>query len=287
MNSAPQIFNRPKVARHLARRPENGSDFVTALVTNDLADRLATISRTFDKALILAPDTIHLPIALNTSDGRVHFSHRPTLVARAGETLVDPENLVLPETNYDLIISLFDLAIIDDVPGFLRAAHRHLRPDGLFMAAFIGGASFNELRRAWLSADAAHINGAAARIAPFIGTRDAGGLLQAAGLALPVADIESHLVRYTSPRDLMAEIKRFGAGNPLLGSGGGLVTPGHLRSAEKAYMQTASDGDGRVRATLDLIWISGWAPHESQQQPLKPGSAKISLKDVLKPSSDG
>ncbi len=286
MAPAPALFNRQNVARHLRSRPQDGPDFVTGMVLDDLAQRLATISRAFENALILAPQTAHLPSELRSADARVSFRHAPTLVAKSGETLIDPENLALDRRDYDLIVSLFDLAIIDDVPGFLRAVHRHLLADGLFMAAFIGGSSFNELRRAWLTADSAHLNGAAARVAPFIGTRDAGALLQGAGFALPVADIETHLVRYASPMYLMVEIKTLGASNPLTG-GSGLVTPTHLQAAASAYSETASDPDGRVRTTLELVWISGWAPHESQQKPLKPGSAKVSLKDVLKPSADG
>lgn len=285
MSSAPHIFDRHKMARQFARRPHQDIDFITALVVQDLSDRLATISRGFSKALILAPETRHLPIVIPTADGSVQFARLPTLAAETGEALVDPENLHLEDSDYDLIVSLFDLAAINDVPGFITQAHRHLRPDGLFMAAFVGGASLNELRRAWLSADSAHLNGAVARVAPFIGTRDAGGLLQNAGLALPVADVETHVVRYASALNLMAEIKQFGASNPLIG-GSGLVTPNHLRSAVDTYAETASDPDGKVRATLEIVWISGWSPHDSQQQPLKPGSAKISLKDVLKPSSD-
>lgn len=284
MNPAPHIFDRQQLAWHMERVRTSAPDFVTALVIDDLAERLSTITRTFNKALLLAPDTTHLPGELRSAEAPVTFEKLPTLISSDSEALADPEALNLPDTGYDLIVSLFDLAVTNDVPGFLDSIHRHLKPDGLFIGAFVGGISFSELRTAWLEADAHHLGGAAARIAPMIDTRDAGGLLHRAGFALPVADIETHTVRYADPLALMAEIKMLGASNPLAGRRSGLVTPAHLQTAIEAYRRDASDPDGRVRATLELIWLSGWSPHQSQQKPLKPGSAEMSLKDVLKPS---
>ena len=125
------------------------------------------------------------------------------------------------------------------------------------------------------------LGGAISRVAPFVGTTDAGALLQRAGFALPVADIEFHTIRYASPLALMEEIKSFCAANPLRERGRHLITPAHLASAIKAYQNIAGDKDGRVSASLEIIWMSGWSPHESQQKPLAPGSAQISLADVL------
>lgn len=283
MSAAPLLFDRRHVARNLYRRSAEHPDFIMQLVLDDLADRLATISRTFTRALILAPDITHLPAKLDTAEGPVNFSHRSTLIPDGEVKPLNPEELRLARNDYDLIISLFDLAFTNDVPGFLSAIHNHLKPDGLMMAAFVGGTSLNELRSAWLNADSTHKGGAVARVAPFIDTRDAGGLLQRSGYALPVADIEPHMVRYATPLNLMAEIKALGGANPLAGRHPGLITPAHLASAIDAYAQIAGDPDGRVRATLELIWLSGWTPHESQQKPLKPGSAKTSLKQALKP----
>ena len=198
-----------------------------------------------------------------------------------GVPLVDPETLHLPGRGYDLIVSIFDLDVVDDVPGFLARARAHLRGDGLFVAAAIGGDSLTELREAFLAADVEVGGGAFLRVAPFIPLNEAAGLLQRAGLALPVADVETHTVRYPSPLSLMRELKALGASNPLAERPTKAATLRLLNAATDHYQRLAGDDDGRVRATLEIIWMSGWAPHESQQKPLKPGSADISLAKLL------
>jgi hypothetical protein len=137
------------------------------------------------------------------------------------------------------------------------------------------------LRRAWLFADEAYSGGAYTRVAPFIDVRDAGALLQRAGFALPVADVETHLVRYKSPLALMQELKALAASNPLTDRPKTFAVKQLLADACKHYEAIASDEDGRIRATLEIVWMSGWAPHESQQKPLAPGSADVSLTKIL------
>ena len=276
----PRVFDRDLIARHFARR--NGADdFVTALALEDLATRLITVTRTFEAALIMAPDARALPVMGRSANGAFRFERAATVVGSEGAALVDPETLALPRADYDLIVSVFDLTVVNDVVGFLARLRRHLRPDGLFMAVAIGGASLNELREAWLSAEAEVNGGAFARVAPFIPLSDAGGLLQRAGFALPVTDVETHTVRYGHPLKLMAELKALGAQNPLAERPSRPVTRKLLQAATEAYGALALDPDDRVRATLELIWMSGWAAHESQQQPARRGSATVSLKDVL------
>jgi SAM-dependent methyltransferase len=277
MGQSPSIFDHDLIASRLARRA-NGEDFVTRLVLDDLEDRLLMVSRKFQRALLLAPEAERLPARGNSRDGSFAFERLSTL---HGAQRVDPERLALPRTDYDLIVSLFDLQLVNDVPGYLARIRASLAPDGLFLAAALGGDSLTELRQAFLAADAEVSGGAYARVAPFIPLRDAGGLLQRAGFALPVADVEAHVVRYASPLALMQELKALGAQNPLADRPGRLATPRLLAAAAAAYAEIASDPDGRVRATLEIIWMSGWAPHESQQQPLQPGSAKVSLSRVL------
>jgi hypothetical protein len=204
------------------------------------------------------------------------------VVPSADAPLIDPEALDLPRRDYDLIVSIFDLDVVDDVPGFLARARAHLRGDGLFLAAAIGGESLTELREAFLAADAETGGGAYLRVAPFIPLSAAAGLLQRAGLALPVSDVETHVVRYGSPLALMRELKALGASNPLAERPQKPATKRLLGAASAAYERLAGDPDGRIRATLEIVWMSGWAPHESQQKPLKPGSAEISLAKVLK-----
>jgi len=277
----PQIFDRARIARHLTRRKDDAGDFVSALVRDDLETRLQTISRTFGKALVMGPDARTLPVEGMSASGRFDFERVATLVESPGVPLVDPEALELPSDDYELIVSLLDLQVVNDVPGLLARAKAHLRPDGLFLAAFLGGDSLTELRQAFLVADEEVTGGAYARVAPFIPLKDAGGLLQRAGFALPVTDVETHRVRYGDALRLMRELKAFGAQNPLRERPGRLGTRSLVAAAANAYHERFADPDGRVGATLEIVWISGWAPHESQQKPLKPGSAKVRLGDVL------
>jgi hypothetical protein len=277
--AAPIVFDRELIARRLAGR--TGDDFVTKLVIADLADRLATVTRRFEQALIMAPVGVALPAEGVSANGRFGFERVATLVGSDGVPLVDPEDLYLPRTRYDLIVSLLDLQVVNDVPGFLARARAHLRADGLFLAAALGGDTLTELRQAFLEADAMILGGAAARVAPFVPPSQAGGLIQRAGLALPVADVETHTVRYDSALALMRELKGLGASNPLADRPERMATKSLIAAASAAYESIASDADGRVRATLEVLWLSGWAPHESQQVPLKPGSAEVSLARVL------
>lgn len=280
----PQIFDRQRIAAHLARRRDHEPDFVTELVLDDLAMRLSAITRRFSRALIMGPDGRALPQEAASAEGPFHLERASTLVAGAGLPIVDPEALELPFEDYDLIVSVLDLQAVNDVPGFLARVRAHLRPDGLFMAALPGGDTLTELRQAFLAADAAVSGGAYARVAPFIPLRDAGGLLQRAGFALPVIDIETHKVRYGDALKLMRELKAIGAQNPLRERPDRPATRQLIAAAAEAYHQHFADADGRVGATLEIVWISGWAPHESQQKPLKPGSAKVRLGDVLNKS---
>ena len=277
--AAPKVFDRELIARRLARR--SGDDFVTRLVVADLADRLATVTRTFEQALIMAPVADALPLNGASANGPFAFERVASLVGGDGIPVVDPEDLYLPRQRYDLIVSLLDLEVVNDVPGFLARARAHLRADGLFLAATLGGDTLTELRQAFLEADATILGGAAARVAPFIPPGEGGGLIQRAGLALPVADVETHIVRYASPLALMRELKALGAANPLADRPDRMATKTLIAAASEAYERIAGDADGRVRATLEILWLSGWAPHESQQQPLKPGSAEVSLTKVL------
>jgi SAM-dependent methyltransferase len=278
----PRVFDRALIASHLRRRPRGHDDFVTRLVLADLSERLATVTRSFEQALIMAPDATPLPSRETSANGSFVFERAATVLAAPGAVLVDPEALELPRRDYDLVVSLFDLDIVDDVPGFLSRVRAHLRGDGLFLAAAIGGDSLTELREAFLAAEAELGGGAYLRVAPFIALSDAAGLLQRAGFALPVSDVETHTVRYESPLALMRELKALGASNPLAEPPGKPATRRLVAHASAAYQQLAGDPDGRVRATLEIIWMSGWAPHESQQKPLKPGSAEVSLTKVLK-----
>lgn len=272
MSSPPRLFDPTQIARNIARRPR-GDNFVRDLVLEDLADRLGAYKRDFSRAVLIGPDAGTLPETLFTANGPV--------TAQRVEAFSGEDFPALPPGEHDLIVSVLHLQAVDDLPGHLARLRRQLRPDGLLMAAFVGGDSLTELREAFLAADIEVSGGASARIAPMVQVRDAGALLQRAGFALPVADVETHRVRYGTPFALMAELKALGAANPLADRPRRFATRALLAAAAAAYAGRDADPDGRVRATLDIVWIAGWAPHESQQKPLRPGSAKVSMRDVL------
>lgn len=280
MTTPPPVFDRALLARRRATHAGQ-TDFITEMVIEDLAERLSPITRIFERALIMGPDARVLPERGRSADGEIVFERISALVPDTGFPLVDPEALALPRDDYTLIVSLLDLQTVNDVPGFLGRVRNHLAPDGLFIAALIGGRTLTELRDAWLAADVEQAGGVSPRVAPMIDVRDAGGLLQRAGFALPVTDLETHVVRYSTPLALMDELRALGVTNPLASRDGRLTTPRRLMRAAEIYAERFSDPDGRVRATLEILWLLGWAPHESQQKPLKPGSATVSLKDVL------
>lgn len=281
MSSEP-LFDRSLVRKRLEGAAPD-ADFVTPLALADLDERLGSISRLFEAAAILAPRPDALPLGSRSALGPIAFERFSSLT---GEDALDPDALRMPRTDYDLIVSVFDLNIIDDVPGFLVQLRRHLRPDGLFMAVALGGDTLAELREAFVRADDAVLKGVTPRVSPFIDVRDAGALMQRAGLALPVADVETHVVRYPAPLALMAELKAMGAANPLTERSRRLATHRLIAEASANYDALAADPDGRVRATLELVWMSGWAPHDNQQKPLQPGSARTSLGDALKSAED-
>lgn len=273
MTQPAPIFDKAQIARNLARRPQGG-DFITDLVLADLEDRLGALIREFPRAAIIGPDVERLPqTGATASHGFAYQRH----AAFAGGDDVP----ALEGEDYNLIVSLLHLQAVNDVPGYLARLRARLAPDGLLMVATLGGQTLTELREAFLAADALVLGGASARVAPMIQVRDGGALLQRAGLALPVADVETHVVRYPQPFALMAEIKALGASNPLVDRPRRPATRTLLAAAAAAYAERDSDADGRIRATLEIIWLSGWAPHESQQKPLRPGSATTRLGDVL------
>ena len=187
----------------------------------------------------------------------------------------------LPESGFDFV-STFDVVhdSVDPV-GLMTGIRRALKPDGLFLGSLLGGQTLVELRAAMLAAEAEVEGGASPRVAPFADLRDIGALLQRAGFALPVTDVDRVTVRYASPLALMHDLRRMGATNALTERRRTPLRRGTLRRVLEIYAERFADPDGRIRATFEIVWLSGWAPHESQQQPLKPGSAKTRLADAL------
>jgi SAM-dependent methyltransferase len=196
--------------------------------------------------------------------------------------VADEETLPFRDGSLDLVVSALALQFVNDLPGALIQIRRALKPDGLFLAALIGGDSLAELRAAFAQAESEVEGGISPRVAPFADLRDLGALLQRAGLALPVTDIDRVTVRYASPLALMHDLRRMGATNVLTERRRKPLRRATLRRLFEIYAERFADPDGRIRATFEIVWLSGWAPHESQQQPLKPGSARARLADALR-----
>lgn len=258
------------------------ADFLQLRVAEDLADRLSVILRTFDPALMAGPAA---PAFLRIYQKDALLRERlPTVFTQHsahGTTLIsDEEWLPFGETSLGLIASLLSLHTVNDVVGALVQARRALKPDGLYVAALFGGQTLHELRHALLDAEVEITGGAAMRVSPFGDTQDFAGLLQRAGFALPVADSDVVTVRYDTPLHLIRDLRAMGETLALHRRPPPLRRAVFLRAME-LYHQRFADADGRIRATFEIIWATGWAPHESQQKPLRPGSAKMRLADAL------
>jgi SAM-dependent methyltransferase len=286
----PNLFDRRLIADRRRRAIDAapaGADFLLKLAAEDVADRLATVSRRFGTAVAVGGPTDHLAAAV-TASGRADRVIRADVFAAGpagrhpADVVIDDEALPLAAESVDLVVSTLSLQFANDLPGALVQIRRALKPDGLFLGTLVGGDSLGELRSAFLAAESERTGGATPRVAPFADVRDLGGLLQRAGFALPVADIDRLTLRYETPFHLMRELAAMGAANPLAERSRRLTSAGLLQRAAEIYRETNADPDGRVRATIVLVSLSGWAPHESQQKPLRPGSAKARLADALK-----
>jgi SAM-dependent methyltransferase len=276
--------------RRAFRRAEPGADFLLRRVAEDLADRLDAVERRFPVAIDLAG---HNGLAAEA----IAFSGKADTVLRVERdadflkgpfpaVVGDEELLPIKPGSADLIVSLMALHATNDTPGAMVQIARALKPDGLFLAALSGSGTLGELRESLLQAEIELTGGASPRVFPFADVRDVGGLLQRAGFALPVTDVENVTVRYDSLFNLMADLRAMGMQNIVRDRSRRPVSKRLFLRAAEIYAERFSDPDGRIRATFSIIWLSGWAPHESQQKPLKPGSAKASLADALKKAEE-
>lgn len=279
--TAPLVFDRSLVRRRLARALRSGyADFLLERAVADLDERLAPVLRTFPQALDLGTPT-PAAAALLRSTGRAGHVLRVAPVPEAGSVLGDEERLPVVAGHFDLAVSLLALQGVNDLPGSLVQIRRALKPDGLFLGALLGGATLTELRQAFTQAEAELEGGVSPRVAPFADVRDLGGLLQRAGFALPVADSEIVRVRYGDPFALMRDLRQMGLTNALVHRRKTPLRRATLMRAAALYAERFADPDGRLPATFEIVWLTGWAPHESQQKPLRPGSAKMRLADAL------
>ena len=273
-NAAPILFDRPLLRARQERALRGGpATFLLDRVAEDAAERLQAVLRQFNNAADIGTPGDQLRDALAGRLGQLARIELPDS---------ESEPLALQPEQLDLAVSALAFQFVNDLPGVLAQIRRALRPDGFLLAAMIGGDTLTELRQSFAAAEAELEGGVSPRVAPFADLRDIGSLLQRAKFALPVTDVDRVVVRYASAFALMADLRRMGATNVLVER---RRTPSRratmLRMAQ-IYGERFADADGRIRATFDVIWLSGWAPHESQQQPLKPGSAKASLAEAVR-----
>jgi SAM-dependent methyltransferase len=271
--AAPILFDRALLRMRQSRALRFGpATFLLDRVAEDMEERLHAVLRDFaDAADIWTPGTV-----LRKPSRERFKSVTQISLELAQETLpFRPESL-------DLVVSGLAFQFVNDLPGVLAQIRRALKPDGLLLAAMIGGDTLTELRQSFASAEAECEGGVSPRVAPFADLRDVGSLLQRAGFALPVTDVDRIVARYDSAFALMQDLRRMGATNILLERRRMPTRRATMLRMAQIYGERFADADGRVRATFDVIWLSGWTPHESQQKPLKPGSAKASLAEAVK-----
>ena len=297
VSSQPVIFDRICHRAHRSRAAALGpSTFLIDRVADDLCDRLAAVLRRFEFALDIGTPTdavrrvlaasgkVGTIIAADALAGTAAFRHLSDSRGKCEAQFciaADEEALPLREASLDLVVSALALQFVNDLPGALIQIRRALRPDGLFLAALAGGETLTELRQAFAAAEAEIEDGISPRVAPFSDVRDMGALLQRAGFALPVTDVDRLTARYDSPIALMHDLRRMGATNALVERSRRPLKRATLTRMSEIYAERFADRDGRIRATFEIIWLSGWAPHASQQKPLAPGSARRRLADAL------
>jgi SAM-dependent methyltransferase len=282
------IFDRDVLLRRRERHADDAGrhDFLLARVGDDFAERLSLIKRRFPLAANVGAHHGLLSHRLAGAGGIEHIvnAERSLQLLRqcpGRRVVADEEALPFAEASLDLVVSGLALHLVNDLPGALVQIRRALRPDGLLLAALLGGTTLTELRQSWLAAEAEITGGASPRVAPFADARELGALLQRAGFALPVVDSESVTVTYASPLALMHELRAMGASNMLIARRRSPVTRGLLMRAAEIYAERFGIAGGRVRATFEILTLTAWAPDESQPKPLRPGSAKARLADAL------
>lgn len=280
MSSTADIFDRALIRQRLARAVAAGyPDFLLARAAEDLDERMGAVLRRFAVAADIGSALpVALPVLASRADSVLRMAEAP---GEAGAILGDIERLPFAPGSLDLAVSLLAMQGVNDLPGALIQIRRALRPDGLFMGCLLGGRSLQELRQVLLEAESETTGGVSPRIAPFADLRDMGSLLQRAGFALPVVDSELVTVRYRDIFGLLRDLRALGWTNALTARRNTGLRRDTLARAASLYAERFADPDGRLRASFEMVWLSGWAPHESQQKPLRPGSAKARLADAL------
>ncbi|WP_374368257.1 methyltransferase domain-containing protein [Dongia sp.] len=291
-----QVFDRAQLRRQRRRAQADFGrhDFLFQELAERLLDRLSDVTRTFPLAVDLSPYPGRLrSIAGAALGGRIGtWLSAPSdpgfaVPSSPAGLICDEEALPFRPGSLDLVLSCLGLHWVNDLPGAMIQVRHALRPDGLFLGVMLGGETLAELRQCLMEAELAETGGASPRVSPMVGLRDAAGLLQRAGFALPVADCETITLTYRDPLALMRDLRGMGEGNALLGRHRGPTRRRVFARTAALYAERHAMGDGRITATIQAIFVTGWAPDASQQQPAARGSGTVSLLQAVgKPAGD-
>lgn len=289
MSERLHIFDRHLVRQRRARfaREFEGAGFLVEAVADRLLDRLGDIRNELRRILVLGGSRGLLETALSRRPGCEFVLASDAdagllPLASPMRAVVDAEALPFGPGRFDAAVSLMVLHWVNDLPGTLVQLRDALADDGLLLLALPGGETLFELRQSLLQAELECEGGASLRVSPFTDVRDAGGLLQRAGFALPVVDVDRITVTYADPLRLMRELGRMGEGNALLRRRAGPLRRHTLARACELYRQQFGAAAGRVPATFDILFMAAWKPHANQPKPLPRGSAKLRLADALR-----
>jgi NADH dehydrogenase [ubiquinone] 1 alpha subcomplex assembly factor 5 len=283
-----RIFDRRALRLHRARaaRQPRAADFLVAEAAERLADRLDDMARRFPVALDLGCRDGVLAGVLAGRGGIERLIHADAALAFARQApcpalVAEAEALPFAAHSFDLVLSNLELHWTNDLPGALLQLRRALKPDGLLLASLFGGATLRELRHALMEAELAEEGGASPRVAPFGDARDLAGLLQRAGFALPVVDSDTIEATYGDALALMRDLRAMGETNAVAERRRGFTRRGTLALAAARYGALFGRADGRIPASFEIVTLTAWAPHESQQKPLRPGAASTRLAQAL------
>jgi NADH dehydrogenase [ubiquinone] 1 alpha subcomplex assembly factor 5 len=279
-----QIFDRASVRQHRDRAAAayDGFAFLKDEIADRMAERLEEINRDFNIVLDLGAHKgvlghrIKHDLLVSTD-----LSRNMVSACTGHRAVIDEEALPFKDASFDLVISNLVMHWVNDLPGALIQVNRALKPDGLFLGSIFGGETLKELRQSLVIAESEISSGVSPRISPFADVRDIGGLLQRAGFNLPVADSDVLTVSYEHPLKLMQDLRGMAEGNAVFARRKAFTSKAVMQRAAEIYGETYGDSDGRVPATFQIIYMTGWHPHESQQKPMKRGSAKMHLSDAL------
>ncbi len=279
-------YNALRHARTRAGRHRNTYGFLHDRVAREMAERLTMIRKDFPRALYSGvPLPEPLEQAIKQAGGIDTLINMDIVKHRSSTLTAREDSLPLGGDTLDAFISTLNLHSLNDLPGALAQINHALRPDGLFMAALFGGETLHELRACLMKAEMNVRGGVSPRIAPFVDKQQMGSLLQRAGFALPVIDSDILSVTYKDAFSLMRDLRFMGENNIITQRDKSFAGRPLFSETNSLYKNKFAEKDGRILATFEIIYLIGWAPHDSQQKPLCPGSAQVSLAEILKEQS--